>query len=86
MARLEGWVAKLEGWVAQLEGWGSPLEVWCGESEGWVTKLVARLSYSSSLGSNPDISQKYKMDDTSKAAAKALASPKILQERCFEPL
>ena len=38
----------------------------------WVAKLVAPACYSDSLGSNPDISQKYKMGDISKGVANTL--------------
>ncbi len=39
----------------------------------WVAKLVAHLlAYGSSLGSNPDISQKYKMGNISREVANTL--------------
>jgi hypothetical protein len=37
-----------------------------------VAKLVARLLATAALGSNADISQKYKMGDTSKGVANTL--------------
>ncbi len=54
-------MAKLVGrWVAKLLG-------------RWVAKFVAHLvAIGSSLGSNSDISQKYKMGDLSKGVANTL--------------
>jgi hypothetical protein len=43
-----------------------------GKKEDGVAKLIARLRISSSLGSNPDISQKYAMGDISKGVANTL--------------
>ncbi len=52
------WVAKLEadGWVAT----------------GYVDSAPGSYLYASSLGSNPDISQKYKMGDISKGVANTI--------------
>jgi hypothetical protein len=50
------------------------------EGEGWLSWLLA--SYGSSLGSNPAISQKYKMGDTSKRVANTLAHKKIKTMAC----
>ncbi len=58
MAKLGIWVAKLGRWVAKL---GRRLAM-----------LVAPACYGTFLGSNPDISQKYKMGDISKRAANTL--------------
>jgi hypothetical protein len=44
------------------------------KGNGWLSWAAC---YCSSLGSNPDISQKYKMGDTSKEVANTLAPQKI---------
>ncbi len=66
MGDLGRWVAREMGglwrWVAQGDGWlGS-----------WVAKLVAPSCYGSSLGSNSDIFQEYKMGNISKGVANTL--------------
>jgi hypothetical protein len=77
VAKLGGWAAKLGGWVAKLGGWAAKLGCRVAKSGGWVAKLrgmggsvgSAPAYYGSSLGSNPDISQKYKMGDINKGVA-----------------
>jgi hypothetical protein len=67
LAKFGRWAAKLGRWVAKSGRWVAKL----GK---WVAKLVAHLHacYGSYLGSNPDISQKYKMGDISKGVANTL--------------
>jgi hypothetical protein len=49
-----------------------------------VAKLVAQPAcYGSSLGSNPDISQKYKMGDISKEVAKKRLAPKKVYKKNY---
>jgi hypothetical protein len=63
VVELVGWVAKFwDGWLSWL-GWR--LSCW----DGWLCIGSTPACYGSSLGSNPDISQKYIMDDTSKGVA-----------------
>ncbi len=53
-----------DGWLSRGDGWLS--REMSAKKGRWVAKFVAHLfCYSRSLGSNPDISQKYKMDDIS---------------------
>jgi hypothetical protein len=68
-----------DGWLSWLgDGWLS----WYGR---WVAKLVysAPPRYGSSLGLNPDISQKYKMGDMSKGVAYTLWPAKNIQKKCI---
>ncbi len=55
----------------------------CNNGGRWVAQLVARLL---ATGSNPDITQKYKLDDISKGVANAqqtLARQKIYKKTMF---
>ncbi len=51
----------------EIDGWLS-IGRWVAKSGTWVAKLVAPacFAFTAALGSNPDISQKYKMGDISK--------------------
>ncbi len=77
-AQLGKWVAKtgkcdakLGRWVAKLGRWVAKRGRWVAKLGRWVAKLVAHAPacYGSSLGSNPDISKKYKIVDISKGMA-----------------
>ncbi len=68
-------MAKYGRWVTKLKG------------DGWLSGSVPAY-YGSSLVSNPDISQKYKMGDISKGVANTLwPSKKYTEKRiCSSPL
>ncbi len=51
------WLSKVDGWHNKRDGWLRR------EMSGLVGSAPASYTYGSSLGSNPDISQKYKMGD-----------------------
>ncbi len=72
MAKSGRWVTKSRRWVAQLRRWVVKLGRLIAKLGRWVAKLVAPACYGSSLGSNPHISQKYKMGDISKGVANTL--------------
>ncbi len=72
------WVAKSGRWVAKIGRWVTKSGKWVAKSGRWVAKLVAQPACygSNSPGSNPDISQKYKMGDISKGVANTLLPAK----------
>jgi hypothetical protein len=77
-------VAKKGRWVTKSGRWVAKVGRWLTKSGRWVAKLLPQPACygSSSLGSNQDISQKYKMGDISKGVADThYCPPKIF---CLE--
>ncbi len=73
MAKLGIWVAKSGRWVAKSGKWVAKSGTWVAKSGRWVAyDGSAPVCYGSSLGSNPDISQKYKKGGISKRVANTL--------------
>jgi hypothetical protein len=62
---------------------------WLTKGDEWLRREMggsAPACYGSALGSNPDISQKYKMGDKSKGVANTLTSQKIYKKVSKEKL
>ncbi len=68
------WVAKRGRWVTKWGRWVAKKGRLLANRGRWVAKLVAPVC-GSSLGSNPDISRKYKMGDISTGVANTQFSP-----------
>jgi hypothetical protein len=95
VAKLERWVAKLGRWVAKLREMGGQVREWVAKLGRWVAKLVREMDgelgsapacYGSSLGSNPDNSQEYKMGDISKGVANTLQPVKKYTKKDFSTM
>jgi hypothetical protein len=73
VAKLGRWVAKSGRWMAKLGRRVAKSGRWVAKLGKWVAMLVAHLlAVGSSLGTNPDISQNYKMGDIGKEVTNTL--------------